>query len=183
MLRHTIRSAARRSALVIQRRAAHTTDKSHRYLWKPILFGGALVFAGSSFAVSYAMADAHHRRSMRVSLGSLRRFMTSLRIGLTISLDYKWSLWRLEEVRRLGGKERGIVELLLFLFTGNITQLETPGAKVLEFRSREPLGQSYLWSVERQSEYQMLQANILFLSFRVYASDPFYLISAAQSVS
>ncbi|XP_046361231.2 uncharacterized aarF domain-containing protein kinase 5-like isoform X1 [Haliotis rufescens] len=45
----------------------------------------------------YAYLEEKDRRKIRVTIGGFRRFWRSLVIGTLISLDYKWSLWNLDE--------------------------------------------------------------------------------------
>ncbi|KDR14244.1 putative aarF domain-containing protein kinase 5 [Zootermopsis nevadensis] len=58
---------------------------------------GSLVFATVGAAVYYSQLTNHEKRMLRVSLGGIGRFLRSLKTGLTISLDYWWSLLGLEE--------------------------------------------------------------------------------------
>ncbi|XP_046581255.1 uncharacterized aarF domain-containing protein kinase 5-like [Haliotis rubra] len=59
-----------------------------------------LLTLGISSGVSgtyYAYLEEKERRKIRVTIGGFRRFWRSLVIGTLISLDYKWSLWNLDE--------------------------------------------------------------------------------------
>ncbi|KAL8610336.1 hypothetical protein ACOMHN_041150 [Nucella lapillus] len=48
-------------------------------------------------AVYYLLQSEQERRKIRVFVGGVQRFSRSLVIGVATSLDYKWSLWKLEE--------------------------------------------------------------------------------------
>ncbi|PNF42689.1 putative aarF domain-containing protein kinase 5 [Cryptotermes secundus] len=58
---------------------------------------GTLVFATGLGTVYYYQLTDHEKRKLRVTLSGIGRFFRSLRTGLTISADYWWSLWGLEE--------------------------------------------------------------------------------------
>ncbi|KAK3600947.1 hypothetical protein CHS0354_004156 [Potamilus streckersoni] len=45
----------------------------------------------------YMTLNEPQKRKVRVTLGGFVRFFRSTVIGLTIAVDYKWSLWKLEE--------------------------------------------------------------------------------------
>lgn len=65
----------------------------------PYVKYGTLVFAtgAATFGLYYSQLTNHEKRIVRVTLSGMSRFARSLKVGLTISLDYLWSLWGLEE--------------------------------------------------------------------------------------
>lgn len=69
------------------------SSKTHRTYVKY----GTLALATGLATVYYCQLTNHEKRTLRVTLGGIGRFFRSLRIGLTISVDYWWALWGLEE--------------------------------------------------------------------------------------
>ncbi|KAK7115005.1 uncharacterized aarF domain-containing protein kinase 5-like isoform X2 [Littorina saxatilis] len=69
-----------------------TSSRKKGRWWKAT--AGLLLGTG---AVYYFSQDEQERRKMRVFVGGVRRFLRSLIIGLNISLDYKWSLWNMDD--------------------------------------------------------------------------------------
>ena len=63
---------------------------------KKFFYGLGLLSLAAGGAYQF-MLDEPQRRKVRVTLGGLGRFYRSAMIGLKISLDYKWSLWNLDE--------------------------------------------------------------------------------------
>ncbi|XP_076112454.1 putative aarF domain-containing protein kinase 5 isoform X1 [Mytilus galloprovincialis] len=47
--------------------------------------------------VVYVSLEEPSRRKIRVVIGGVGRFLRSLKIGLIVSADYKWNLWKLKE--------------------------------------------------------------------------------------
>ncbi|CAC5395545.1 ADCK [Mytilus coruscus] len=47
--------------------------------------------------VVYVTLEEPSRRKIRVVVGGVGRFLRSLKIGLVVSADYKWNLWKLKE--------------------------------------------------------------------------------------
>ncbi|KAJ8041208.1 putative aarF domain-containing protein kinase 5 [Holothuria leucospilota] len=70
--------------------------KPKRKLFRKV-FGGLLGLGAVAAGVSYATLDEIGKRKVRVSAEGLIRFFRTFYVGLKITLDYKWSLWRLEE--------------------------------------------------------------------------------------
>lgn len=59
---------------------------------------GVLVLTlGGSAAGYYSLQSEQEKRALRVTIGGIGRFIRSFRIGLTISLDYWWTLRNLAE--------------------------------------------------------------------------------------
>ncbi|XP_063244538.1 uncharacterized aarF domain-containing protein kinase 5 isoform X4 [Bacillus rossius redtenbacheri] len=73
-------------------RGAHEPSKTR--LVKYGLFGSVLCAS----AVYYLQLSAQEKRSLHTTLSGVRRFLRSVRIGLTISVDYWWSLRGLGDV-------------------------------------------------------------------------------------
>lgn len=69
------------------------------------VLGGAVCGAGLVGAVAYTKADSSQRRRLKISVQGIVRFCRSAYVGLTISVDYWWAGWGLDQVRRYG---RGI---------------------------------------------------------------------------
>ncbi|OWF52119.1 uncharacterized aarF domain-containing protein kinase 5-like isoform X2 [Mizuhopecten yessoensis] len=63
---------------------------------KYLLFGLGLTSIG--FGAYYLSLTEQNKRKVRVLLGGCVRFLRSLKIGLLISADYKWTLWNLDEM-------------------------------------------------------------------------------------
>ncbi|XP_037798397.1 uncharacterized aarF domain-containing protein kinase 5-like isoform X6 [Penaeus monodon] len=61
------------------------------------VLGGVAVAVPSAGGVYYAYTDDLTKRQMRVTVEGVGRFFRSLRIGLIISVDYKWSTYGLDE--------------------------------------------------------------------------------------
>ncbi|XP_063598592.1 uncharacterized aarF domain-containing protein kinase 5-like isoform X3 [Penaeus indicus] len=61
------------------------------------VLGGVAVAVPAAGGVYYAFADDLTKRQMRVTVEGVGRFFRSLRIGLMISVDYKWSTYGLDE--------------------------------------------------------------------------------------
>lgn len=59
--------------------------------------GGVVVAVPAAGGVYYAYTDDLTKRQMRVTVEGVGRFFRSLRIGLMISVDYKWSTYGLDE--------------------------------------------------------------------------------------
>ena len=69
-----------------------------------LLLGGLLAGGGLAGVVSYAKADSTQRRRAKVGVQGVVRFLRSISVGLTISLDYWWAGRGLDEVV-WGGRE------------------------------------------------------------------------------
>ena len=63
------------------------------------LLGGLVAAGGLAGAVGYARADSTGRRRALVAGQGVVRFLRSITVGLTISLDYWWAGLRLDQVR------------------------------------------------------------------------------------
>ncbi|XP_069113609.1 uncharacterized aarF domain-containing protein kinase 5-like isoform X2 [Argopecten irradians] len=63
---------------------------------KYFLSGLGIVSLG--FGAYYLSLTEQNKRKVRVLLGGCVRFLRSLKIGLLISVDYKWHLWNLDEM-------------------------------------------------------------------------------------
>ncbi|XP_060065655.1 uncharacterized aarF domain-containing protein kinase 5-like isoform X2 [Ylistrum balloti] len=61
-------------------------------------FIASLGLGSLGFGAYYISLTEQNRRKIRVLLGGCVRFLRSLKIGLLISADYKWSLWNLDEM-------------------------------------------------------------------------------------
>ncbi|XP_041375628.1 uncharacterized aarF domain-containing protein kinase 5-like [Gigantopelta aegis] len=68
------------------------SPRPSRRLLLPFIAG--LTLAASGY---YYYLEERQKRHVRVVFGGFVRFLRSLKVGLTISMDYKWSLWGLEE--------------------------------------------------------------------------------------
>lgn len=77
--------------------------RNHSYLSKQFCTARSakrLIVAGSLAVLSgfyYSMQDEHTKRMIRVTADGVARFLRSVRIGVMISLDYKFSLWGVDE--------------------------------------------------------------------------------------
>ncbi|XP_076449179.1 putative aarF domain-containing protein kinase 5 [Babylonia areolata] len=79
---------------VTHRRLSASTRK--KSAWRKL--GAQLLLAATgASAIYYLLQTQQERRKIRVFIGGGQRFFRSLLIGMSISLDYKWSLWGLEE--------------------------------------------------------------------------------------
>ncbi|KAJ9579951.1 hypothetical protein L9F63_004424, partial [Diploptera punctata] len=58
---------------------------------------GSIILAASGSVVYYSQLTEQEKRILRVTIGGFGRFLRSLKIGLTISMDYWWSLLGLKE--------------------------------------------------------------------------------------
>lgn len=58
---------------------------------------GSIVVAASGALLYYNQLTDQEKRILRVTLGGFSRFIRSLKIGLTISVDYWWTLFGLKE--------------------------------------------------------------------------------------
>lgn len=63
---------------------------------KKFLYGLGIISAAAEGAYHF-MLDEPQRRKVRVTIGGFGRFYRSAVIGMKISIDYKWSLWKLDE--------------------------------------------------------------------------------------
>nr|CAD7460931.1 unnamed protein product [Timema tahoe] len=69
----------------------------HQLPNKHLIKYGVLGIVIGSSALYYWQLSSHDKRILHVTLSGVNRFLRSLRIGLTISLDYWWSLRGLDE--------------------------------------------------------------------------------------
>ncbi|XP_064598910.1 uncharacterized aarF domain-containing protein kinase 5-like isoform X2 [Liolophura sinensis] len=78
----------------VHRTYASTVRKKPSWRKRFLLLSSVSLMAGGGV---YVLLDAPQRRKVRVMVGGVGRFLRSGIIGLAISLDYKWSLWNLED--------------------------------------------------------------------------------------
>lgn len=78
-----------RSTKYVSTKRKFTTSK--KFLFR---FGILSIAAGGAYQF---LLDEPQRRKLRVTIGGFGRCYRSAVIGLKISLDYKWSLWKLDE--------------------------------------------------------------------------------------
>ncbi|KAK0044013.1 putative aarF domain-containing protein kinase 5 isoform X1 [Biomphalaria pfeifferi] len=57
----------------------------------------SLTFTASGLGLYYVFLDPRDKRKIKVFCGGIQRFLRSLIIGSFISLDYKWSLYNIDE--------------------------------------------------------------------------------------
>nr|KAI8763515.1 hypothetical protein BgiMline_006451 [Biomphalaria glabrata] len=57
----------------------------------------SLTFTASGLGLYYVFLDPRDKRKIKVFCGGIQRFLRSLIIGAFISLDYKWSLYNIDE--------------------------------------------------------------------------------------
>ncbi|XP_067015798.2 uncharacterized aarF domain-containing protein kinase 5 isoform X2 [Anabrus simplex] len=67
----------------------YVNQKYWKYGLISLVIGGAAAY--------YCVQNEHDKRVIRVTLSGTNRFIRSLRIGLTISIDYWWSLFGIDE--------------------------------------------------------------------------------------
>nr|CAD7595381.1 unnamed protein product [Timema genevievae] len=73
------------------------SQQIHQLPNKHLIKYGVLGIVIGSSALYYWQLSSHDKRILHVTLSGVNRFLRSLRIGLTISLDYWWSLRGLDE--------------------------------------------------------------------------------------
>nr|CAD7413249.1 unnamed protein product [Timema cristinae] len=73
------------------------SQQIHQLSNKHLIKYGVLGIVIGSSALYYWQLNSHDKRTLHVTLSGVNRFLRSLRIGLTISLDYWWSLRGLDE--------------------------------------------------------------------------------------
>ncbi|KAK2149688.1 hypothetical protein LSH36_442g03031 [Paralvinella palmiformis] len=74
---------------------ARSPTKNPFYKWKSLYLIGIPTLGGGIY---YSTLDRYHKRKLKVTAEGIVRFVRSAITGITISIDYKWTLRGLDEV-------------------------------------------------------------------------------------